>query len=66
MVDKYEQILEEKIDNAKKELEALKVTPRQDGFTISRWIKITTLLEEEKTYLDALITYRNLKAKGEI
>lgn len=66
MVDKYEQLLEEKIDNAKKQLEALRVVPRQDGFTISREIKIAVLIEEEKTYLDALVTYRNLKAKGEI
>lgn len=54
-MDKYEELLEEKIENAKKESE------RKENAC-----HLYELWSEMEAYQDALFTYRKLKAKGEI
>lgn len=64
-MDKYEESLKEKIRNARNHYESL--MPRDlDKDTKVDALKRMDLLTQIDAYQDALITYRNLKAKGEI
>ena len=54
-MDKYEEILEEKIENATKEHDCSYDADERYALRL-----------EIDTYQDALTTYRNLKAKGKI
>lgn len=65
-MDKYEQILEEKIEYAKKSLEAAEREFRFGALSEQKYLKIKQCLDDEiRAYQDALVAYRNLKAKGE-
>lgn len=67
-MDKYEELLEEKIANAKADYNSLLIDDEfnKDSKFIGDVLKRITLLGQINTYRDALITYRNIKAKGEI
>lgn len=67
-MDKYEELLEEKIANAKADYNSLLIDDEfnKDSKFIGDVLKRITLLGQINTYRDALITYRNIKAKGKI
>lgn len=67
-MDKYEELLEEKIANAKADYNSLLIDDEfnKDSKFIGDVLKRITLLGQINTYRDALITYRNIKAKREI
>lgn len=67
-MDKYEELLEEKIANAKADYNSILIDDEfnKDSKFIGDVLKRITLLGQINTYRDALITYRNIKAKGEI
>lgn len=65
MIDKYEELLKEKIENAKAHYEHLIPKDLNKETKAAAFIRMD-LLTQIEAYQDALITYRNLKAKGEI
>lgn len=64
-MDKYEESLKEKIRNAKTHYESLMPRDLNKDTKVDA-LKRMDLLTQIDAYQDALITYRNIKAKGEI
>lgn len=64
-MDNYEESLTEKIENARNHYESLMPRDLNKDTKVDA-LKRIDLLTQIDAYQDALITYRNLKAKGEI